>query len=320
MIPSARLAGQGRLALDWRVVAALGTVYVVWGSTYLAIRVAVETLPPLHMASIRYLVAGGVMAGLLVARGGVTRLAVSRRELLGAAVVGTALLAAGNGGISVAEQRVPSSLAALIAASIPLWVVVFRALASERVPRGTLVGVVLGFAGVAAIALQGSRENGDAAATLLVVAAAMAWAAGSFLAGRLAMPRDPMVSTTLQLLTGGVILLALGLVVEPAGLPASVEPRSWLALAYLIVFGSLIAFTAYTWLLAHAPVSQVSTYAYVNPVVALLLGWVLLAEPVTPFLLGGAALVVASVALVIRHESGGGRPTAVSPLAAEEGG
>jgi drug/metabolite transporter (DMT)-like permease len=301
----------------WRVYAALAVVYVVWGSTYLGIRIVVETLPPLLSAGIRFLVAGAVLAGILLLRGGPRRLAVTARELAGAALVGTALLVGGNGGISVGEQHVPSSLAALVAASIPLWVVIFRRLAGERVSYGTLAGVALGFAGVAVLVSQGGQGAIDPGAMLLVVAGAASWAAGTFGSGRLRMPADPLVSTALQMLIGGAVLFALGLVLEPGGIPAGAQPRSWLALGYLIVFGSLLAFTAYTWLLAHAPVSQVATYAYVNPVIALVLGWAILSEAVTVFVLAGAVLVVVAVALVIRHEA---QPLPEDLAAASEAG
>ncbi len=300
----------------WHVAVALGIVYVVWGSTYLAIRVMVEGLPPLLSAGIRFVVAGLILAVVLVARGGPRRFALSRQELLGAAAVGVALLAAGNGGITAAEQHVPSSLAALVAASIPLWVVVFRALAKERVTRGTLGGVALGFVGVGLLASQGEPGSADLGAGLLLVAACVSWAAGSFASGRIPMPRDALVSTAIEMLAGGAVLLGASVLVPGEAVPSGVEPRAWLALAYLVVFGSLLGFTAYTWLLAHAPVSQVATYAYVNPVIALVLGWAILSEPLTPFLLGGAVLVLGAVAVVIRHEA----RTAPSALAAEDGG
>ncbi|MGC8633425.1 MAG: EamA family transporter [Candidatus Limnocylindrales bacterium] len=292
-----------RPGYNLRVMGALGIVYVVWGSTYLAIRVMVEGLPPLLAGGIRFVVAGMILGVALTAQGGIRRFAVERRELLGAAAVGIALLAAGNGGINTAEQRVPSSLAALGAASIPLWVVVFRALAHERVTRGTMGGVALGFAGVAVLASQGEGGSVDAGAMAILVVACACWAAGTFASSRIPMPRDPLVSTAVEMLAGGLVLLLAAAILEPGGLPAHVETRSWLALGYLVAFGSLLAFTAYTWLLAHAPVSQVATYAYVNPVIALVLGWAILSEPLTPFLLAGAVLVLVAVAVVIRHEA-----------------
>jgi drug/metabolite transporter (DMT)-like permease len=299
------------------VFAALAVIYVVWGSTYLAIRIMVETLPPLLCAGIRFLVAGAVLAAILLLRGGPRRFAVPVRELGGAAVIGAALLMGGNGGITVGEKHVPSALTALVAASIPLWVVVLRRLSGERVSFGTLAGVALGFAGVALLVSQGGEGTVDPGAMLLVVAGAASWAAGTFASSRIRLPADPLVSTALQMLIGGALLFALGLVLEPGGIPADAQPRSWLALGYLIVFGSLLAFTAYTWLLAHAPVSQVATYAYVNPVIALILGWAVLAEAVTAFVLVGAVLVVVAVALVIRHEA---RPLPDDLAAASEGG
>jgi drug/metabolite transporter (DMT)-like permease len=290
----------------WLVWAALWTVYIVWGSTYLAIRVTVETLPPLLTGGVRFLVAGLIVYTVLALKRGWTGVRVTMPELLSSALVGGALLLGGNGLVVLAERDAPSSLAALIIASVPLWVVLFRYLASESVARATLAGVALGFGGVAILVLPGDRP-GDAtlASILLLVAAAAFWASGSFASTRLTLPRDPFTSTAVQMLLGGVWLVAAGLIRgEGSNIDvASFSAASIWAFLYLVVFGSLLAFTAYVWLLQNAPISKVATYAYVNPVIAIVLGWVILSEQLTTNMLIGAAVIVASVAFIVTKET-----------------
>jgi drug/metabolite transporter (DMT)-like permease len=298
------------------VWAALGAIYVIWGSTYLAIRLMVETVPPALGAGVRFVLAGILMLAVLVVRGGGLRaIRVSRRALLGAATVGTLLAAGGNGLVTVAERNVPSGLAALLIASVPLWIVLYRTLGGDRVARATLGGVALGFSGVAILLLPGGRPDSvRIGMALLIVLAAASWGLGSVVAQRVKMPQDPLVSTAWQLLSGGLVLVAGGLI---AGEGRSVDvsafsTKSLLALAYLIVIGSIVAFTCYSWLLAHAPISQVATYAYVNPVIAVALGAIFLSEQVAALTVAGMALVVASVALIVRQESGGSGPPDVA--------
>ncbi|MDQ3985981.1 MAG: EamA family transporter [Actinomycetota bacterium] len=302
---------------------ALWTVYIVWGSTYLAIRVAVETLPPLLHASVRFLLAGLVMYLFLLLKGGWARVRVSPSQLGASVIVGTSLLLGGNGLVAIAEQEVPSGLAALIIASVPLWVVVLRAIFGDRVSGGTLLGVVVGFAGVGILVLSGGGAAGaQTAGILLLVLASVAWATGSFCSSRLPLPGDPFVSTAVQMLGGGLVLGVASLLTgEFTGLNfESFSLASVLAVAYLVVAGSLAAFTAYTWLLKNAPISKVSTYAYVNPVVAVFLGWLILAEEITVPIVAGAAIIVAAVAFIVRHEAAGraeiadrGEPAAAPP-------
>jgi drug/metabolite transporter (DMT)-like permease len=287
--------------------AALATVYVVWGSTYLAIRVMVETMPPLLAAGARFGMAGAIFWVILrLTRGGRERVRVTPRQVAGAALIGTLLCFGGNGLVTVAEQEVPSGLAALIIGSIPLWVVLMRGAHRERVPTATLVGVAVGFLGLAVLVLPGDRP-GDAPlwGVLTCVAAAMCWAAGSFYSGRTPLPDHPLTSTAWQMLLGGAGMLVVGLVVGEGGdlQPSEFSGDSLLAFAYLVVAGSLLAFTAYTWLLKNAPISLVSTYAYVNPVIAILLGWAILEEEVTLAMVAGAMAIVASVATVVRREA-----------------
>jgi drug/metabolite transporter (DMT)-like permease len=287
----------------WKLWGALGIVYLVWGSTYLAIRVMVETVPPLLGAGARFTIAGAAMLAVLSMRRSVRP---TRAQLLSALLVGC-LLPGANAVVSVAEQEVPSGLTALLIASVPLWVILLRRAAGEPASRASVGAVLVGFAGVALL-LRPGEQSGDATVLglLACVAAALMWASGSFASPRLQLPRDGLVSTGWQMLLGGVVIVVAGLA---AGEAPEVDPgpfsvRSVLALCYLIVFGSWVAFTAYAWLLQNAPISRVSTYAYVNPVVAIVLGWLILDEVITPVTIVGAAIIVVSVALVVRIESG----------------
>jgi drug/metabolite transporter (DMT)-like permease len=290
----------------WLVWAALLVVYIVWGSTYLAIALVVQTMPPLLAASFRFVLAGLIMAAVLALRHGPGVLRLSRAELGGTAFVGLALLLGGNGMVMLGQREVPSGLAALIIAVVPLWVVVTRLLFGERVARGTLVGVLVGFAGVAVLVVpRGLAATVPLGGMLLLIFAAASWAFGSFYSNRLRLPRDPFVSTAAQLVAGGIGLGVVGVLAGEVGLlrDARFSAESIAGLVYLVSFGSILAFTAYTWLLQHAPVQKVATYAYVNPVVALILGTLVLREELSLTLLIGGAMIVVAVALVIRTES-----------------
>ena len=286
-----------------RLGGALAIVYVVWGSTYLAIRYAIEGFPPLLSAALRFLTAALLLGGWVLARRGVPRM--TRTEATTAAMAGVLLLAGGNGLVTLAEQRVPSGLAALLVACTPLWIVVLRTGLRDRPRPATAGGVLLGFAGVGLMFLPGGAGTTDVGYAALVVLAALSWAVGSLLQTLRPVPADPLTLTTVEMLAGGAVLLVLA-----AGRgeladfdPASVPGRSWLALGYLIVFGSLGAFTAYVGLLGNAPVSLVSTYAYVNPAVAVLLGVLVADEVLTGSALVGGLVVLAAVAVVVTAES-----------------
>lgn len=287
----------------WLGPLALGTIYVVWGSTYLAIRVMVETIPPLLGAGVRFLVAGGILYAWVAWRRPSSALHITRRQLLGAAVVGLLLVFGGNGLVTVAEQEVPSGLAALLIASEPLWVILLRAAAGrERVPSATLVSVAVGFVGVALLVLPGERPEGAPLGySLLVVLAALLWATGSFTASRVDRPADLLATTAWQMLIGGAFMTLVGLALGDAGELdlAAVSAESALALVFLVFVGSIAAFTAYNWLLQHVAISTVSTYAFVNPLIAVLLGWLILSEEVTAFVVVGTAVIVAAVAVVV---------------------
>ena len=300
---------------------ALVTVYLVWGSTYLAIRVVVDTAPPLLAMGARFLLAGVLLGSFLTLRRGAGVLRVRPRQLGGTAVVGLLLLLGGNGGVAVAEQTVPSGLTALLVAATPLWLVCLRTVARDRPARLSLVGTVLGFLGIAALVRPGA-SLGDGVHTgglLLVVGAAGCWALGSFLSSRLPMPRDAFVATTWEMLLGGAGLTVVAVLRgEAADFEIDqVSGAAWAWLAYLVLIGSIVAFSAYVWLLHHAPISLTATYAYVNPVVAVLLGALVLAEPVTGAVVAGGAIVVLGVALVVSAERARQPPSAV-PVTADE--
>jgi drug/metabolite transporter (DMT)-like permease len=295
-------AGRAEAPPTWKVWTALWIVYIVWGSTYLAIRYMVQTLPPLFGAGVRFVLVGAILLPLLAWRRGPGVLRPSKTQLLSCGFVGL-MLPGANAVISVAEQKVASGVAALLVASIPLWVILLRRVTGEPVSGRSIAAVLVGFAGVALLV----RPQGQATvlALLSCVGAAVMWAVGSFASPRISLPRDPLVSTAWQSLLGGLACLLAALVGGELG---DLHPSRWttdsiLGLAYLVTFGSLLAFTAYAWLLQNAPVSKVSTYAYVNPVIAVFLGWLFLAEPISATTLVGAGIIVASVALVLRVES-----------------
>jgi drug/metabolite transporter (DMT)-like permease len=288
---------------------ALAIVYVVWGSTYLAIRVVVETTPPLLAMGARFLTAGAILALILAIRHGPGRLRVSRREAGAAGLVGALLLLGGNGAVAIAEQTVPSGLAALLIAATPFFLVCLRTAAGDRPRTMSVVGTLVGFLGVGLL-LQPRQGSGDIATDirvwglLLLIFAAFSWAVGSFLSSRLPLPANPFVATAWEMVLGGSALFICGVLRgELRGFALSQVPgEAWAWLVYLVLFGSLAAFTAYIWLLSHAPISLTATYAYVNPVVAVLLGAVVLAEPVTLPIIVGGAIVVAGVGLVVSTE------------------
>jgi drug/metabolite transporter (DMT)-like permease len=276
-----------------KVFVALGTVYVIWGSTYLGIYYAGRTIPPLFAASTRFIASGSIMALVVFARGGTLR--VSRRALLSCVVIGC-LLPGANSILFFAERNVPTGLASLIIASVPLWVAALR-LTRERLPWQVLAGVGIGFAGVGVLAQPsgGAKWWGVA----LCFCSAVMWATGSFLSARLVMPKDPFAATSLEMLAGGFVMLPMGAFTVHGFSPSAGSIAGWI---YLVIFGSVVGYTAYVWLLANAPLGMVSTYAYVNPVVAITLGVLFRGEHLTWRLLVGAVIVVAAVATVVRKE------------------
>lgn len=294
------------------VLLAFAAVYLIWGSTYLAIRFAIETMPPLTMAAVRFYIAGAVLYVWARASGSA---APTGRQWRDAAIVGTLMLGGGNGAVVVAEQWVPSGLAALLVGSVPLWLVLLDAVFGSRVrptPRAS-GGLVLGFAGVAL--LTGSPGVGaggvdELFGALLVLCGSFTWAAGSLYSRyTVAQPR-PRLWVAMQMLTGSVALTILVLATgELSTLDiGAISAKSWWALVYLIAFGALIGYTVYIWLLGVTTPARAGTYAYVNPVVALLLGWALAGEPLTFRSLAAAAIILGSV-VVITSEAGRGLGT-----------
>ena len=278
-----------------KVYVALGTVYVIWGSTYLGIYYAGKTIPPLFAVSTRFIVAGSLMAAIVVARGGSMR--VPRNAFLSCVLIGC-LLPGANAILFFAERNVPTGLASLIIASVPLWLAVMRLAGGERMPWQVLAGVGIGFAGVAVLA----QPSGGAKwwGILLCVCSAVMWSTGSFLSSRITLPSNPLAATSWEMLAGGLIMFPASLFTIHGGIhPSTQSIVGWI---YLVTFGSIVGYTAYVWLLANAPLGLVSTYAYVNPVVAITLGVIFLGESLTWHLLIGAVIVVFAVAMVVRQE------------------
>ena len=287
----------------WKLLVALWTVYLVWGSTYLAIKISVRTLPAFLSAGTRFLLAGGLLALILLVRGRSIR--ISRRELASSALLGLSLLTLGVGVVTLAETRIDSSTAAMIAGSVPLQVILLRTLARERVALATKLSVLAGLVGLGLVVFPGGEGSSSAVGLALMLGATVSWSLGSYFGHRLPLPKDGFVATTWEMLCAGVFLLILGVA---AGEPWTADPSSFTleALAawlYLGIVGSLVGFTAYAWLLRNAPISKVVTHQYVNPVVAIALGALLLDEKITLAVGVGAALIVGSVFVAIRSEN-----------------
>ena len=308
------------------VAAALGTVYVVWGSTYLAIAFVVESMPPLLAAGTRFLVAGLTLIAFLVARErwrrrrgiAIEALALPRVvEWRTAVVVGALLLLGGNGMVSIAEQTIPSGIAAVIIATTPIWLSLFDALLTRRMPSLLAIGgLVVGLVGVGILLLPSTGlDSFDPVGIGILVVAAVCWASGSLYARRGPLPKNQLLGTGMEQFAGGLVLLAAGVAIGEVGGfdPGAVTTASLLGLAFLIVFGSLVAFTAYIWLLNHVPVTTVATYAYVNPVVAVALGVAFRGETLTLRSLLAAGLIIGAVVAMVS-----GRPRDVEAGPAPE--
>jgi drug/metabolite transporter (DMT)-like permease len=282
------------------VVVAMVGLWLCWGSSFPAIRVMVATLPPLLASGAVFLTAGVVLAAI---RPSVLR-GLRRRQVVTAAGVGMCLLGA-QGAVAVAERHMFASTAALLVAVVPLWVGVLRVAVGDRPTRAGVVRLLAGFAGATVVLVASSSGVGWSAWALEVAAAAVSWAAGTLWASRSVALPGPRPATVVQLVAGGLLLLLLGVVVgEPAQLtPASVSPSSWIALADLVLVDSLTGFALYNWLLRVAPVALVSTYAYAVPVVAYLVGVLVLGEPFHPVVMLSAAAIVVAVAAEVRATS-----------------
>lgn len=294
-----------RNSLRVQTAVALWTVYLVWGSTYLAIRYAVRTIPPMIASSTRYLAAAAVLALVLRIAKGSAAMRVSRPELLSCAMVGILLCMGGNGLVMVAEQTVPSGLAALLIACVPLFVVILRRLGGEIPARATVVGVLIGLIGVAVLLLPGTSPHGVKSLHLaLNILAPALWSVGSYISTRRPMPANPFVATTYEMAFGGLAMLLTATVRGDLGRfsLSHVTASSGWAWLYLVGPGSLVAMSAYVWLLANAPLSTVATYSFVNPVVAVALGALISDERITLGTLVGGAVIVVAVAVVVRSQ------------------
>jgi len=280
-------------------LAALFAVYLFWGGTYLGIRLAVRTIPPFLMAGSRFLIAGLAVAGYAALRAPRRPGWVQWRD---AGIVGALLLLGGNGILSWAEQRVPSNLAALLIATVPLWMVLMALPGRNgRRPSPLLtLGLGLGFAGIAVLVRPGADSGIDPLGAGALLLAALCWSAGSIYSRRARLPEPPLLAVGLQMIVGGALLIGVS-----AGAGewrrlqlAAVAPESWLGLGYLVLFGSIVAYNAYIWLLKHADPGWVSTYAFVNPVVAVFLGWLVAGERLTPRAWASTLIIVLSVAVI----------------------
>ena len=281
-------------------------LYVVWGSTYLGIAIAVETIPPFLMAAIRFGIAGSVLLGWSLLRTRGSLVALTRREWRDTIIVGTLLLGGGMGMVAFGEQTIPSGIAALLIAMMPVWVAIFgRVFLGERLPRIAAVGIVVGFVGVAILVgptILGQAGSLDPLGLAAIIVSPIAWSLGSLYAShRATLPRLPLVATGTQMLAGGAVLAVMAGVTGEFGRfdAAAVSGDSVAALAYLTIIGSLLAFTAYGWLLRVAPLPLIATYAYVNPVVAVILGAVVRNEPIDARTLVAGAVIIGAVALIV---------------------
>ena len=289
----------GGLAL-W---AAMATLYVVWGSTYLGIAIAIESIPPFLMLSIRFAIAGSLLLVLEIVRGDLLRVRPTRRQVRDASIVGALLLGIGNGFVAFGELTVASGIAAVLIALMPVWLAVlgwiyFR----DRLPRIVLGGIALGLAGVTLLVWPEGGVAFEVVGITALLLSPVGWAHGSLFSARRAdLPQRPLTSTAVQMLAGSLALFLEGVVTGELGRfhAEDITARSIGAMVYLIFIGSLLAFNAYAWLLRNAPLSLIGTYAYVNPVVAFGLGAVFLSEPITPRTIIASAVIVVSVAMIV---------------------
>lgn len=283
-----------------KLAVALVTVYIVWGSTYLAIAVANRSLPPLLMLSARFLIAGALLYGWSLLRGDVAAARPGKRQWLAAAVVGSLLLLIDTGGVAWAEQRVASGTTALLVATVPLFIALLdRVFFGIRLGFGAVAGIAAGLLGVGL--LVGPSAHIDLLGAVVILVASFAWAAGSVYARVAPLPRKPVLSAAMQMLCAGFLLAVAGLALGEGSRvhPGAVSSASLAAVAFLIVFGSLVAFTAYAWLLNNAPTNLLSTYAYVNPAVAVFLGWALIGEHVGSKEIAAGIVILSSIALLV---------------------
>lgn len=294
----------------------LAAVWILWGSVYLAIRLVVNEVDPFQAMAQRFLLAGLILAAIVVVRRGWAGLRVTRAQLGALVVTGVLLLGFGNGLQALAQVKgLPSGVAALVVAAVPAWAVLIRLATGDRPARLTLIGVIVGFGGLVALVALGQGVGGQIPllGVVLCLGASIAWAVGSFLQGEMKLPKDVFTIAAYQQLVASVCscVLAIG---AREHFTVDYSPRAWFAMGYLVVAVSIVAFLAFTWLLTHVPLSLTATHAYVNPVVAVALGWLVLSEPIGLPVLVGGGIVVASVVLIVTAER---RPVARAEEPAE---
>ncbi len=285
-----------------RIWLALGTLYVLWGSTYLGIKYAIDTIPPILMGSLRFLIAGGVLYLLTIRSGDARGDRLGSRQWIAALVIGGFMLVGGNGGVILAEQYAPTGVVALLVATSPLWMAVIdRVVFGRRLPPLVIAGLLLGFAGVAFLIGSPGAGHISLIGATLALAAPLCWAIGSVFTRHIRLPSRPLVAAAMEMLWAGVIFGVASILTGELGRIhwQHVSTASILALAYLIVFGSLVGFSAYVWLLHSAPLPLVSTYAYVNPVVAVILGAIFVGEAINARLVIAGGIIIAAVALIV---------------------
>lgn len=307
------------------MIAAFAAVYVVWGSTYLAIKYAIETMPSFLMAGVRFVAAGGILYAIARVTGNYEKPKLI--EWRTSFIVGTLLLGIGNGGVVLAEHYISSSLAALLVATMPFWMVLlgWTFMGSGRPNYKVSLGLLVGFVGVALLI---TGRGGETASTtsdgwlfgvICILVATLGWSIGSLYGAKAPTAKSFVQAAGMQMLAGGLVLVIMGLVTgEWAALDvAAISTNSWLALLYLIFFGAIVGYTAYSWLLKNVSPAAISTYAYVNPAIAVFLGWAIAGETMTGQMLLGAAVIVASVALITLQKKA--PTTAVQEAKLEDG-
>jgi drug/metabolite transporter (DMT)-like permease len=297
------------------IVLAFAAVYLIWGSTYLTIRISVETIPPMLMSSARFMLSGAVI--FLVMR--IARRShepLTARQWRDATIIGGCLLLGGNGIVSWGEQYVGSGYMALVVATAPMWMAALAPLfGGRRIGIVTAVGLTIGLAGVVLLVHPGT--SGLRWQSVAVLASPLSWSIGSLYAQKASMPRNALTATGMEMLAGGALMGIVGLAAGEAGRlhVASVSGASWIAFGYLVLFGSLIGYSSYIWLLSKVSITSLSTYAYVNPLVAVILGAIVLHETITPVTLGAAALIVFAVALILSERARSHHQTALAQAA-----
>lgn len=289
----------------------LWTVYLVWGSTYFAIAKTVETMPPLLSMGVRFLAAAILLGVYLLVRKGISTFRIPRQEILSASFLGVLTLAFGIGTVAIAEEHIPTGVASLIIAALPLWIALFRTIAREKISKLTWLGTVIGFLGVVVLLQPGSIEPiNNATSTevtfymFIVLIGNLAFAFGTFISPRFQLPKNLLLFTTIEMAAAGIFMLFAALIRgEDFSRLSEATPSSWFWFSYLVVIGSILAYSAYLWLVVNAPVSLIATYAYVNPVIAIILGIIFLEEVITKNYALGGLIILLGVLTVVTSES-----------------